>query len=180
MVIKFLKHIKTVLKHKWAVFKLCVRAGIVWQGIVHDLSKFSIEELKESLEFYNDGKRSPLAIAKEKKGYSLAWLHHAGRNKHHYQYWYDYEAPNPTPQMPYKYVVEMICDSMAAGMTYQGKNWTKEYQLSYWNRTKERAKITMELRNMLDDVYSEIAEKGIKPVINKKRLKELYNKNFNK
>ena len=27
---------------------------------------------------------------------------------------------------------EMICDNLAAGITYQGTSWTKEYQLSYY------------------------------------------------
>lgn len=177
MVINLFRHIKTVLKHKWVVFKLCVRAGIPWQGIVHDLSKFSITELKESIKYYT-GKRSPLAIAKEEKGFSEAWLHHKGHNKHHYQYWYDYEAPNSTPMMPYKYIVELICDSFAAGIVYQGKNWTKEYQLSYWNRTKTRAKIPQELMNLLDEVYQTVADEGIKQVINSKRLREIYNKHI--
>ena len=170
---------RTVFKHKWFVFKLCVRAGIPWQGIVHDLSKFSYTELKESVMYYT-GTRSPLAFAKEKNGYSEAWLHHKGHNKHHYQYWYDYEATNKTPLMPYKYIVEMICDSFAAGITYQGKNWTKEYQLSYWNRTKERALIPVELRNILDEVYELVAKEGLNDVICRKRLKEIYEKHTKK
>lgn len=177
MILNFFRHIKTVFKHKWLVFKLCVKAGIPWQGIVHDLSKFSITELKESIKYYN-GKRSPLAVAKETNGYSLAWLHHAGRNKHHYQYWYDYEAKNPTPQIPYKYIVEMICDSLAAGMTYKGKEWTKEYQKTYWDRTKDRARMTEEVRKILDEVYESVAKEGINAVVNKKRLKEIYNKHM--
>lgn len=175
MILNFFRHIGTVLRHKWKVFQLCVRAGIPWRGFVHDLSKFSWTELKESVRYYN-GKRSPLAIAKEEKGYSEAWLHHKGHNKHHYQYWYDYEASNLTPMMPYCYVVEMICDSFAAGLVYQGKNWTKEYQLSYWNRVKERAKIPAELRGMLDEVYEAVAKEGLKPVVRKKRLQEIYQK----
>lgn len=177
MIINLFRHIKIVLKHKWVVFKLCVRAGIPWQGIVHDLSKFSITELKESIKYYT-GTRSPLAIAKEEKGFSEAWLHHKGHNKHHYQYWYDYEAPNSTPMMPYKYIVELICDSFAAGIVYQGKNWTKEYQLSYWNRTKVRAKIPQELMNLLDEVYQTVANEGLKKVINPKQLREIYNKHI--
>lgn len=177
MIINLFRHLKTVLKHKWMVFKLCVRAGIPWQGLIHDLSKFSITELKESVKHYT-GKRSPLAIVKEEKGYSEAWLHHKGHNKHHYQYWFDYEAPNSTPMMPYKYIVELICDSFAAGIVYQGKDWTKEYQLSYWNRTKVRAKIPQELMNLLDEVYQTVADEGLKPVIKSKRLKAIYEKHI--
>lgn len=177
MIINLFRHLKTVLKHKWVVFKLCVRAGIPWQGLIHDLSKFSITELKESVKYYT-GKRSPLAIVKEEKGYSEAWLHHKGHNKHHYQYWFDYEAPNSTPMMPYKYIVELICDSFAAGIVYQGKDWTKEYQLSYWNRTKVRAKIPQELMNLLDEVYQTVADEGLKSVIKSKRLKAIYEKHI--
>ena len=65
MIAKLFGHLKTVFKHKWVVFKLCVKAGIPWQGITHDLSKFSLEELKESIKYYT-GTRSPLALAKEK------------------------------------------------------------------------------------------------------------------
>ena len=74
----------------------------------------------------------------------------------------------------------MICDSFAAGIIYQGKNWTKEYQLSYWNRTKQRAKIPQELMNLLDEVYQTVAEEGLKPMIHSKRLKELYRKHIQK
>ena len=80
----FLGHLGTVLKHKWHVFKLCVRAGIPWRGLVHDLSKFSYIEFWESVKYFQ-GNRSPIVKCKQEEGYSKAWLHHKGRNKHHYQ-----------------------------------------------------------------------------------------------
>ncbi len=175
LVRNFFLHLKTVCKHKWEVFKLCARAGIVWQGIVHDLSKFSFTEFWESAKYFQ-GNRSPIVACRTKEGYSKAWLHHKGRNKHHYQYWYDYECVNPTPMIPYKYVVEMICDSIAAGKVYNGKNWKQDSQLRYWQRTKGKAKLHSGVEKMLDAVYQQLADEGIKKTIQKKNLKALYAK----
>ena len=48
----------------------------------------------------------------------------------------------------------MVCDSLSAGITYEGKNWTKEYQLSYWNRTKDRARMDERMKKLLERVYT--------------------------
>ncbi len=101
------KHLKLITKHKWIVFKLCCKAGIPWRGICHDLSKYSPTEFLEGIKYYQ-GNRSPITAAKEEKGYSEAWLHHKGRNKHHGEYWLDLSTKEKTPIMPYKYTVEML------------------------------------------------------------------------
>lgn len=177
MIIKnILGHFKTVTKHKWEVFKLTVKAGIPIRGLLHDLSKFSYTEFSESVKYYQHGKRSPIPVAREEKGYSEAWLHHKGRNKHHLEYWYDSDAKEP-PIIPFKYSVEMICDKLAAGITYQGKNWTKEFELEYWN-TKEKDKpiINEKMREFVTEVFTEVSKNGIDKVISKKNLRKIYDK----
>jgi len=176
MIKNIFKHIKLVTKHKYQVFKLCCKIGIPFRGFMHDWSKFSPTEFLESVKYY-DGKKSPIGFAKKQNGYSKAWLHHKGRNKHHYEYWYDSRAPEPTPIIPYKYVAEMICDKLAASLTYKGKEWTSVAPLNYWN-TKEiqTATINPKLKDMLTEVFEQVAEKGINEVITKKNLKKLYNK----
>ena len=173
--IKSIKHFNLITKHKWQVFKLCIRAGITWRGLVHDLSKYSPTEFFESAKFYV-GDHSPITEAKKTNGYSKAWLHHKGRNKHHYEYWFDGTAPDKTPVIPYKYAVEMVCDTLAAGKTYLGKNWKNSSQLEYWNRTKNLTYINIKTANFLEAVYKEVSEKGIEKTINKKNLKRLYEK----
>ena len=76
------KHFKTVMTHKMYVFLFCKEAGIPWQGIKHDLSKFSPTEFIESVKYYT-GTDSPINNCKKVNGYSEAWMHHKGRNKHH-------------------------------------------------------------------------------------------------
>ena len=174
---KVLSHLNTVNKHRFLVFKLCCRAGIPWRGFVHDLSKYSIIEFSESVKYYS-GKHSPIRDCKKVNGYSKAWLHHKGRNKHHYEYWYDYAAPEATPVIPYKYAVESICDTLAAGIIYNGKDWTNSTQLEYWNNVlaKGHAKINKKIENFYTDIYTQVSKKGIKEVITPKNLKQTYNK----
>jgi hypothetical protein len=149
------------------------------RGLKHDMSKFSWVEFWESVKYYN-GKISPLDVSREKNGYSKAWLHHKGRNKHHFEYWYDFNTPDKTPVIPYKYTVEMICDTIAAGMSYMKKDWTPKAQGEYFERRKDLEYINDDIKNILRDVYKQLEEKGIDKTINKKNLRETYDKYVNK
>lgn len=170
---KFFKHLHLVNRHRFKVFCLCFRAGEPLRGLLHDLSKYGPEEFFEGVKYY-EGNYSPIRNCKIENGYSKAWIHHIGRNKHHYEYWYDYNADIPCPIMPYKYFVEMICDSLAAGMIYEGKKWDNEHQMHYWLRAREKAKIHPKMDKLLTKVYTDIAKKGIKPVLKKEYLRDLY------
>lgn len=169
-------HFKLITHHRWIVFKLCCKLGEPWRGFVHDLSKYSPTEFFEGVKYYV-GDHSPITEAKKDKGYSEAWLHHKGRNKHHFEYWTDHKAPQVNPVIPYPYAVEMICDKLAASIIYQGKNWKKEYELSYWNE-KEKDKIEMnpQIRDFITAVMTEVAEKGIDKTLIKQNIKQLYDK----
>ena len=179
MIKNLVLHFNLINKHRFKVFKLCCKAGIPFRGLVHDLSKYSPTEFFESVKYYN-GTYSPISNCKKENGYSKAWLHHKGRNKHHHEYWYDYAAPEKTPVMPYKYTVEMICDTLAAGMTYQGKNWTKDYQLNYYLEDRKRKHINPKIDAILLEVYNMVAENGIDDVVKSKALKMIYNKHVGK
>ena len=175
ILIKAAKHFNLVNKHRWEVFKLCCKAGIPYRGLVHDLSKYSPTEFWESAKYF-DGHKSPITFAKKEKGYSKAWLHHKGRNKHHAEYWYDVSTLEKKPIMPYKYAVEMICDNLAAGITYNGKNWKTDTQLNYWQKSKNKVPVNEHVDALLTEVFTEVSLNGIDKTINKKNLKKLYNK----
>ena len=171
---KIFRHLGVVNRHRFKVFYLCCKVGIPIQGLMHDLTKYEPVEFFESARYFEDGKFSPIKTCKKENGYSLAWIHHKNHNKHHYEYWYDYNAPTESPIIPFKYFLEMICDSMAAGITYQGKNWTKEYQLSYWEKAKTKTKIHPAMEKLFDKVYQDISAEGLDKVLKRKRLKKLY------
>ena len=157
IVSKAVKHLGLVNRHRWMVFKLCAKAGIPYRGLVHDLSKYSITEFWESVKYYN-GSRSPIEFVKKDKGYSKAWLHHKGRNKHHTDYWVDLSAPDKTPIIPYPYVAEMICDKLAAGIIYKGKEWTKEYELQYWLNERDKTLVNDQVEALITEVFTQVSE----------------------
>ena len=169
------KHFILITRHKWVVFKLCCKVGIPWRGLVHDLSKYSPTEFFESVRYYV-GNRSPIIVAKEDKGYSEAWLHHKGRNKHHSEYWLDMNTPQRNPIIPYKYVAEMLCDKLSAGIIYQGKNLNKGYQLEYWKKERDKIQINEKVKDLITDFFTQVSREGIDKVLTKKNVQELYKK----
>ena len=168
------KHVFLVLKHKRLVFVHCLKCGIVWRGIVHDLSKFSHEEFFESVKYYR-GNRSPIGACRRERGMSRAWLHHKGRNKHHIEYWTDFDMPE-NPVMPYKYAVECICDKLAATKTYNGKNYTPDKAIEHWNKYGNKAPGNPKTMQFIETVFADLSEKGEKHILNKKYMKETYNR----
>ena len=128
-------HFKTITKHRMLVCRHCFQIGLYRQGLTHDLSKYSPEEFFTGVRYYQ-GTRSPNAAEREDLGYSKAWLHHKGRNKHHYEYWIDISVRKEEGlvgnKMPLRYVAEMICDRIAACEVYKGKAYTSAAPLEYY------------------------------------------------
>lgn len=175
---KFFKHMCLVGKHKLLVFKYCLMAGFPFRGLVHDLSKYSPSELFESIKYFN-GKKSPLSVSKSKNGYSLAWIHHKGHNKHHFEYYIDLDASVRMPIMPFKYTVEMICDNLAASKVYMGTSWTAQKMRDYLHNRRDIDYINVKVLKVLDTVYDEIEKYGIKKALKKKNLKSIYDSVIN-
>lgn len=156
-------HFKTVMNHKYEVFKNMCMCGRPLQGLVHDMSKFSPIEFITSVKYYK-GTYSPITAERKDKGYSSVWLHHKAHNKHHTQYWIDLTHGEVIPvEMPWKYVVEFLCDGIAAGKTYaknKGVEWTKENPLEHFNRTDAKSFIHPATRDKIRFYYTDIAERG--------------------
>ena len=131
---KFFGHLKTVTKHKYWVWYYMNKCGLKWgwRGFWHDMSKFSPTEFWEGVKYYS-GTHSPIDACKEEKGVSMAWMHHKGRNPHHYEYWMDnFDKGGEPKEMPWRYKVEMICDYLAAGRAYMGKNFSYKAEYEWW------------------------------------------------
>lgn len=128
------KHLKTVHKHRKYVCKACFKMGLTWQGLVHDLSKYSPAEMLICK--YYSGKRSPHQNAREILGYSPSWIHHYHANKHHFQFWWDEDEEGKIipMKMPYKYVIESFCDMLGASKAYNPDNWRPDLLLCYWDQ----------------------------------------------
>ena len=160
------RHFITITQHKWVVLKGCFRVGLYKQGLLHDLSKYTWEEFRTGVQYYQ-GNRSPNAAEKEEKGYSSAWLHHKGRNKHHFEYWMDVGMKDQNwkvigVKMPVNYLMEMVMDRIAACKIYQGKNYTDDMPYAYFARSKDYVTMHPETKAMLEEVLLMLKEKGEK------------------
>ena len=162
-----IKHFKTITHHKWLVLKGCFEVGLYKQGICHDLSKYMPSEFIVGARYYQ-GNRSPNNAEREEIGYSSAWLHHKGRNKHHYEYWIDYSikyvpggmAPAP---MPVKYIVEMLMDRIAACKVYKKELYSPQSPLEYYQSGKDPAPLHDKTRMLLELLLHRMAKYGEKP-----------------
>ncbi len=158
-----LGHFHTITAHKWRVMKYCFASGLYWQGLMHDFSKYAFVEFCPGAKYYQ-GNRSPNEIERIERGYSAAWLHHKGRNKHHIEYWIDY-TPTGDHHMggmkiPERYVYEMICDRVAASEIYLKDAYTKEAALAYYERGKTHYMLHPETRALLEELLTMVAQQG--------------------
>lgn len=141
---KALGHFKTITEHKLLVMKHCFAVGLYYQGIMHDMSKYTPAEFLAGCRYYQNGTRSPNNGEREARGYSYAWLHHKGRNRHHFEFWTDYPLKPPKDKsmsfvpvkMPRKYVAEMLMDRIAASKIYLKEKYNQGEPLKYFQRGK--------------------------------------------
>ena len=165
---KAIRHFQTITKHKIYVMRECFRVGLYRQGLLHDLSKYSWTEFRIGCRYYQ-GTRSPNNAEREEKGYSSAWLHHKGRNKHHYEYWIDYNVNAGKDgriltgmKMPVRYVVEMFIDRVAASKNYMKEKYTNQAPLEYYEKGAARLgkMIHPETAELLHQLLKMLAEEG--------------------
>lgn len=159
------EHFKTIMHHKKLVMQGCFKVGLYKQGLLHDMSKFSPTEFRVGAKYFQ-GDRSPNNAEREDRGYSSAWLHHKGRNKHHFEYWIDYSMDKNEGfvgmKMPVNYVVEMFMDRVAASKTYQKEKYTDQHPLQYYERGagKLGKYIHKDTAELLHHLLKMLAEEG--------------------
>lgn len=164
------KHLQTINRHKKLVMKGCFAVGLYRQGLLHDLSKYTPTEFLVGCRYYQ-GTMSPNNIEREKKGYSSAWLHHKGRNKHHMEYWIDYGVSETEygsaahkgmcgMKMPLKYVVEMYIDRVSASKNYQKSRYTNRSALDYYLQGKQFHVLHEDTRALLELLLYMLAARG--------------------
>ena len=173
-------HLRTVNRHRHLVRHYCFKLGLYWQGLTHDLSKYSPTEFWRSAKYYQ-GYRSPNDQERITNGVSLSWLHHKGRNRHHFEYWIDYcIAPDGSVsmggcKMPVKYVAEMFCDRIAACRVYQGEKYYDGSAYDYYQHSRGHILIHKDTDELINRWLLLLKEEGEERAFSmiRKELKEL-------
>ena len=155
-------HFKTITMHRILVMQGCFKMGLYWQGLTHDLSKYSLKEL--SIYKYYTGTESPHKTARRILGFSPSWLYHKAKNKHHWEYWTDNNSNQSFKgvKVPYKYVIEMFCDFIGAGKAYMKESWSQEEPLKYFNARKDSALYHEDTKALLQKLFEKLAIYGEK------------------
>ncbi len=159
-----IRHFKTIYHHYALVRQSCFRCGLYWQGLVHDLSKLSPVEFIAGARYWQGGRRSPNNAQREAEGCSPAWLHHKGRNKHHFEYWIDYDPKQGGTvagmKMPNRYVAEMLCDRIAASKNYLGDRYTDASPWEYYIQGKDHYVLHPETRAAMETCLQILRDRG--------------------
>lgn len=123
----------------------------------HDGSKWSAEEYNAYDKYFYSGNKSFKVV----QDFNYAWLHHIHNNPHHWQYWvlqHD-DEPEEVLEMPYEYVIEMICDwwsfSFAKGNLEEIFDWYDKHK---------NMKLHPKTRKLVEDILQ-----GIKNELNKEK-----------
>ena len=160
---KFWQHLRTIQKHKKEVRRACFHVGLYRQGILHDMSKYSPTEFVLGVKYYQ-GFQSPHNGERKEKGYADAWLHHKGRNKHHLEYWCDYDVYGTKKlvgvKMPTKYLLEMFCDRVGASKNYLGDRYTDAAPYDYYAQHREQYLLHPQTRKELEDLLIMLRDAG--------------------
>ena len=159
----FFLHLNMILHHKVLVFRFCRKCGLLWQGLWHDMSKFYPVEFFSGVKYYQ-GDRSPNDMQRIARGYSIAWLNHKGRNRHHLEFWIDYNPKEKGKytglKMPLHYLVESVCDRIAASKIYNGATYQDNFPLDYYIRSRSSYLVHEETDRKFMYYFNYLAEWG--------------------
>ena len=159
------KHFITITRHRHTVMRMCFQIGLYKQGLLHDLSKYSWTEFSRGSRYFQ-GNRSPNNYERELYGYSVSWLHHKGRNRHHFEYWLDYNEHQyggvKGMRMPRRYVAEMYCDRVAACKIFQKEAYTQQSAVRYFCKGGGKILMHPETRKEIGFLLTMLGEKGEK------------------
>ncbi|MBE6923369.1 MAG: catalase [Ruminococcaceae bacterium] len=158
------QHFCTITYHRWLVRKGCFRVGLYWQGLTHDLSKYTPTEFRVGARYYQ-GNRSPNGAEREEKGYSEAWIHHKGRNRHHFEYWNDLNRETKRYEsvpMPRRFLAESVMDRIAACRVYEGEKYTDGSAAAYLDRSLDGRLMHPRTYREMKHILTMLKEKGEK------------------
>ena len=115
----------------------------------------------------------------------MAWMHHKGRNRHHYEYWVDYLDKGGIPiQMPFEDALEMICDFLGAAKAYSKNSKTEfsyKYEYEIWWKNKISKPIAMHIQTKMfcELMFKRMRNENSDNCLKKDIAKEIYNKATN-
>lgn len=154
-------HIENVIKgFKWLESNLpnlvlAEGGGEFGNIFTHDVTKRSRDEYRAYDEYFYGDDRSDSVM----RNFNEAWLKHIHRNKHHWQHWVlindDPEEGAKALDMPYHYIIEMICDWWA--FSWSKGDLTEIFK--WYDDHKEHIMLSDKTRSTVEMILGKIKEK---------------------
>lgn len=140
-----LEYLNYLLFHKLYVLYFGWQLHVpLWQLLIHDWSKYTWEELDAySRKFYLQKDNTPDWV---NLYFRYAWLHHIHCNPHHWEHW---RLGDNYLTMPKNYVLEMIADWKATGMSKVGRDDAYEFYFDNPERIKLHPDTRVQVENLL-------------------------------
>lgn len=137
----------------------------------HDASKTKIDEYDAYCEyFYGYQEEKPQKVIDE---FNKAWLLHIHRNPHHYQHWV---LINDNPEegtialdMPYHYILEMICD----WWSFSWKTGNLREIFSWYEERKDYIQFSEYTRTTVEDILGKIKAKLDEEVVEPEETEDM-------
>lgn len=120
----------------------------------HDDSKYDEDEYDAYDAYFYGGNRSFEVVNK----FNIAWLKHIHKNPHHWQHWVLIEDENSTSkplEMPYNYIIEMICDWWA--FSFKSGNLSEIFD--WYAEHKDKMILASSTRNVVEVILEIIKQK---------------------
>lgn len=121
----------------------------------HDQSKSEMDEYEAYDDYFYGGNRSYAVV----EAFRKAWLLHIHRNPHHWQHWIlindDPEEGEIILEMPYCYILEMICD-------WWSFSWQKGnlFEIFVWyDEHRDHIKLHSNTRKIVENILDQMRER---------------------
>jgi len=187
------KYFKYVCEHKKNVFIECMnmakfhrgknKRNLIIHAFTHDMSKFlPCEFIPYAKWFYGEYginfkkdynyEQTDRRHLEYKHNFDYAWWHHYTHNKHHWDCWI-------SKDIPYKYLIQMICDWR--GMSRKFGDTAQEYYLKHYEEFNftYKTRLELELNLGLNDSPAHNYGHILKDFATDKELREsCWNSNF--
>lgn len=119
----------------------------------HDLSKYEKDEYDAYDTYFYGGNRSNKVV----ENFNYAWLHHIHNNPHHWQHWLLHEDDSSkvtVMDMPYIYIIEMICDWWS--FSWNNRNL---FEIFDWYDKHTNIMLSKDTKKHVDNILLKIKEK---------------------
>jgi hypothetical protein len=107
----------------------------------HDRSKYLDDEFRGYRQYFYSDNDETISVS----SFEYSWNHHIKNNSHHWEYWIIPKKENLILDMPFEYIIEMLCDWSAMAIQF------KDSPSAWYNENKKSILVSDYTRKIIED-----------------------------